>query len=77
MRTNSIYEEVKKRWAERGCYSSSCKNFNTGKRSFRVGYIECGFFTVVGEGESWEEALTNADKKDRELRIIYPETEGK
>ena len=56
--------EVKKRWGDKGGFSSNCKRPN-GKRSFRVGYIECGFFNVEGEGESWEEALTNADKKHK------------
>lgn len=58
----NIHSEVKKRWGDKGGFSSNCKRPN-GKRSFRVGYIECGFFNVIGEGESWHEAITNADKK--------------
>ena len=58
----NIKEKVKKRWGNRGAYSSNCKR-PTGERSYRVGYVECGFFNVVGEGASWAEALANADKK--------------
>ncbi len=68
MTNHQAYREAVKRWSKKGVFCGYVKITTEIDNAidgvpvgiYRVGYTNCGHFTVKGQGNSWEEAFENA-----------------
>lgn len=52
---------AKKLWGKKACIERT--DYQKRGRIYKVGYMELGFFNVIGEGKSWDESINDAKKK--------------
>jgi hypothetical protein len=63
MTDDEALADARRRWGGRAKVRHDTNRASGGSRPYAVGYRDRSVFIVCGNGDSWEEAFQNADKR--------------
>jgi hypothetical protein len=66
MTDNEALAEARRRWGDTAKVRHDTGPARRGSRPYAVGVRKIGAFFICGEGDSWEEAFQDADRRPRQ-----------